>query len=265
MTQRKSIFITGASRGFGRLWAEAALGRGHNVIAAVRDTRSVADIKERHGERFLALQHDVTDRANAFRVAQAAKEQFKAIDVLINNAGYCQAGALEEVSEQDARAQFETNLFGALWMSQAVLPVMRNQGSGHIITVSSVSGLMGQPTIGMYNASKWALEGLMESLHLEVADLGLKVTLVEPTVYATDFTSPTSIRFSNTDSAYDRARERLFASLASEPVNDPLSSVEPIMDLIETSEPPLRLLLGETGLRWAVESYGRRLSAWAAK
>jgi NAD(P)-dependent dehydrogenase (short-subunit alcohol dehydrogenase family) len=166
------------------------------------------------------------------------------------------------VSEHDARAQFDTNLFGA---SQAVLPVMRNQGGGHIISISSVSGLMGQPTIGMYNASKWALEGIMESLRLEAADLGVKVTLVEPTVYATDFTSSASIRFSHTDSAYERARERLFASLAAEPINDPQSSIKPIMDLIDASEPPLRLLLGETGLRWAVESYGRRLSAWAAK
>ncbi|WP_018900756.1 SDR family NAD(P)-dependent oxidoreductase [Rhizobium sp. 2MFCol3.1] len=264
MTQTKSILITGASRGFGRLWAEAAVSRGHNVIAAVRDTQTVADLSERHGKKFLALQHDVTDRENAFRVVQSAEDRFEKIDVLINNAGYCLAGALEEVSERDARAMFDTNLFGALWMSQALLPVMRRQKSGHIITVSSVSGLMGQPTISMYNTSKWALEGMMESLHQEVTDLGISVTIVEPTIFATEFKSAASLRLSNPIGAYDAARAKLRASLANEPVNDPRSSVEPIMDLIDASAPPLRLLLGDTGLHWAVKSYGEKLAGWAA-
>jgi len=262
MSREKVWLVTGASRGFGRTWTEAALAKGDRVVAAVRDVASVSALSDRYGGNILPVQLDVAERSQVFTAARCAIEHFGRIDVLINNAGYCLAGAVEEVAEADARALFDTNVFGALWVTQAVLPIMRAQASGHIIAVSSVSGLVGQPTIGMYNASKWALEGMMESLSEEISDLGIKVSILEPAIYATEFTSPTSMRFSQMHSAYDGARSRLYASLGNELANDPLSSVAQLMALVDSDDPPLRLLLGGSALGWAVRSYSNRLASW---
>lgn len=263
MSVSKVWFITGASRGFGRTWTEAALARGDSVAAGVRDTGSVADLRERHGDNLLPVRLDVTEKSQAEAGVEQAVEQFGRIDVLVNNAGYCLAGALEEVEEAEARKLFDTNLFGALWTTQAVLPVMRTQNNGHIISVSSVSGLMGQPTIGIYNASKWALEGLMDSLAQEVSGLGVKVSILEPAVFATEFTSPASIRFSPTKDVYDGARARLYESLATEVAADPRSTIAQIFSLVDDPHPPLRLLLGESALRWAERANVDRQSSWS--
>jgi NADP-dependent 3-hydroxy acid dehydrogenase YdfG len=155
----KVWFITGTSKGFGRVWAEAALERGDRVAATARDVASVRALEERYGDRALALALDVTDKSAVATAVAQTIERFGRIDVAINNAGYGLFGAVEEVSEAEARAQLETNFFGALWVTQAVLPQMREQKSGHIIQVSSIGGVNAFPTIGMYHASKWALEG----------------------------------------------------------------------------------------------------------
>jgi NAD(P)-dependent dehydrogenase (short-subunit alcohol dehydrogenase family) len=174
----KVWFITGTSRGFGRVWAQAALARGDKVAATARDVKTLAPLSERYGERVAAIALDVTDRAAVFRAVAEAQQRFGRLDVAINNAGYGLFGAIEEISEANARAQIETNLFGALWVTQAVLPIMRAQGAGHILQVSSIGGVSAFPTVGMYHASKWGLEGFSQSLAQEVAPLGIKVTQV---------------------------------------------------------------------------------------
>ena len=201
----KVWFITGASKGFGREWAIAALERGDSVAATARDTSTLIDLEEEFGERVLAIQLDVTDRAAAFDAVRAAHQQFGRLDVIVNNAGYGQFGFVEELSEADARDQIETNLFGALWVTQAALPFLRKQGSGHILQVSSIGGVTAFPGIGMYHASKWALEGLSQALAGEVAGFGIKVTLIEPTGYSTDWAGPSS-RTATPLKAYDEFR-----------------------------------------------------------
>ena len=180
----KVWFITGTSKGFGRVWAEAALERGDRVAATARDVASVRALEERYGDRAAAIGLDVTDKA---AVEAAVAQTMERFDVAINNAGYGLFGAVEEVSEAEARAQLETNFFGALWVTQAVLPHMRERKSGHIIQVSSIGGVNAFPTVGMYHASKWALEGFSQSLAQEVAPFGVSVTLVEPGGYATEW------------------------------------------------------------------------------
>src|ERR1700754_2104293 len=183
----KNIFITGASRGFGKIWAEAFLKRGDKVIATARDLSSLDELVSKYGKLVLPLQLDVNDRAANFAAINTAKEHFGSIDVLINNAGYGLFGAIEETTEEEARAQMETNFFGLLWLSQAVLPIMRGQGYGHIIQLSSVLGLISRPVLGLYAASKFAVEGLSESLAAEVKGFGINVTIVEPAGFDTDW------------------------------------------------------------------------------
>ncbi len=183
----KVWFITGTSKGFGRVWAEAALERGDRVVATARDAASIRALEERYGDRVAAIGLDVTEKSAVEAAVAQTIERFGRIDVAINNAGYGLFGAIEEVSEPEARAQLETNFFGALWVTQAVLPQMREQRSGHIIQVSSIGGVNAFPTVGLYHASKWALEGFSQSLAQEVAPLGIFVTLVEPGAYATEW------------------------------------------------------------------------------
>src|SRR5580698_6858264 len=190
----KVWFITGTSKGFGRVWAEAALARGDQVAATARDIKSLAPLVQRFGDQVAALALDVTDKGAVHAAIAAANARFGRLDVIVNNAGYGLFGAIEEISEAQARAQIETNLFGALWVTQAALPIMRAQGSGHIIQVSSIGGVNAFPTVGLYHASKWGLEGFSQALAAEVAGFGIKVTLVEPGGYATDWSGPSAKR-----------------------------------------------------------------------
>jgi NAD(P)-dependent dehydrogenase (short-subunit alcohol dehydrogenase family) len=188
----KTWFITGTSRGFGREWAIAALERGDNVAATARDTSTLDDLVQTYGERLLPIALDVTDRDADFAAVQQAHDRFGRLDVVINNAGYGHFGFVEELSEADVRDQLETNFFGALWVTQAALPIMREQGSGHIIQVSSIGGISAFPIVGAYHASKWALEGLSQSLAQEVAPFGIHVTLIEPGGFSTDWAGPSA-------------------------------------------------------------------------
>ena len=160
----KVWFITGTSRGFGRAWAEAALARGDQVAATARDVSSLDALVDRFGESVLPLELDVTSREECFAAVAGAHRTFGRLDVVVNNAGYGHFGFIEEVSEAEARAQLETNLFGALWVTQAALPYLRAQGFGHIVQVSSIGGISAFPMTGWYAASKWALEGFSQSL-----------------------------------------------------------------------------------------------------
>src|SRR3982751_6634426 len=203
----KTWFITGASRGFGRERTIAALDRGDSVAATARDTATLDDLVERFGDRILPLRLDVTDREADFAAVRRAHEHFGRLDVVVNNAGYGQFGMIEEITEQEARAQFETNLFGVLWVTQAALPFLRAQRSGHILQVSSIGGISAFPNIGIYNASQWALEGLSQALAQEVADFGIAVTIVEPGAFSTDWAGSSAAHATQLP-AYDGLREK---------------------------------------------------------
>ncbi|MGH6963741.1 MAG: SDR family NAD(P)-dependent oxidoreductase, partial [Phenylobacterium sp.] len=201
----KVWFITGVSKGFGRIWAEAALARGDRVVATARDATTLQPLVARYGDNVLPLALNVDSKTAVDAAVAEAIARFGRIDVAVNNAGYGQFGTIEEVSEAEARDQMETNFFGALWVTQAVLPQMRSQGSGHIIQVSSIGGVNAFPAIGLYHASKWALEGFSQALAQEVAGFGIKVTIVEPAGYATDWSGPSAKRAAPI-AAYDEVR-----------------------------------------------------------
>lgn len=185
----RTWLVTGASRGLGRAIAETALAAGDVVVATARRPETLHDLTATYGDRVVPLALDVSDRAAAFAVVRQAVDAVGRIDVLLNNAGYGLSGGVEEVSEAQARAQLDVNFFGALWVTQAVLPVMRRQGSGHILQMSSTAGITTYPNIGLYHASKWALEGLSETLAQEVAGFGIHVTLVEPGEFRTEWSA----------------------------------------------------------------------------
>lgn len=257
----KTIFITGASRGFGRIWTEAFLKRGDNVVATVRNTESLKDLASKYQENLLVLQLDVTDKKAAFETISKAKRHFGAIDVLINNAGYGHFGAIEELEEQEIRTQFETNVLGLIWLTQAVIPIMREQKSGHIIQLSSVLGVIALPTLGIYSASKFAVEGLTESLAAEVAGFGIKVSLVEPNGYETDFGASSSVQ-SKPLEQYDAVRTALQEGNKEEDYGVPEATSEAVLKLVDAENPPLRLLLGKAGVQWTKYAYAERLKTW---
>ncbi|PWS31821.1 SDR family oxidoreductase [Pedobacter paludis] len=257
----KTIFITGASRGFGKIWAEAFLKRGDQVVATARDLSTLSDLVSTYGDQILPIKLDVNDRAADFDAVKKAKDHFGRIDVLINNAGYGLFGAIEETSEKEARDQIETNVFGLLWMTQAVLPVMREQGSGHIIQVSSVLGIATLPVLGIYNASKFAVEGLSETLATEVKGFGINVTLVEPNGFDTDWAGGSAIR-TETISAYDGVKEAFNAGLTEDSFGVPAATVDAILKLVDAEQPPLRYFLGKVALPWVKQVYAERLASW---
>jgi NAD(P)-dependent dehydrogenase (short-subunit alcohol dehydrogenase family) len=261
----KTWFITGTSRGFGREWALAALERGDRVVATARNADTLTDLVATHGENVLALALDVNDKTAVDAAVATAVERFGRLDVVVNNAGYGQFGMIEEISETEARAQFETNVFGALWVTQAVLPVLRAQGSGHILQVSSIGGISAFPNIGIYNASKWALEGFSQALAAEVADFGIKVTLIEPGGFSTDW-GGSSAQHAEPLAAYDEFRVKAAEgrkARVSSPGN-PAASRGPVLELVDSENPPLRVFFGTAPLGIATADYESRLAEWAA-
>jgi len=257
----RTWFVTGASRGFGREWATAALERGESVAATARDTASLDDLADRFGDRLLPLQLDVTDRDAVQTAVAAAHERFGRLDVVVNNAGYGQFGMIEEISEAEARAQFETNVFGALWVTQAVLPYLRAQGSGHILQVSSIGGISAFPNVGIYHASKWALEGISQTLAQEVAPFGIKVTLIEPGGYSTDW-GGSSAKHATAMTEYDAAREQMQQRRAGAVPGDPTATREAVLKVVDAENPPLRIFFGDGPLAIATRDYESRLATW---
>lgn len=261
--EAKVWFITGTSKGFGRVWAEAALRRGDRVVATARDISSLEGLVNEYRDAVLPLVLDVNDRKNCFDAVALAISKFGRIDVLINNAGFGHFGFVEEVSEADARAQIETNLFGSLWMIQAVLPMMRKQSRGHIIQVSSIGGVMAFPSLGVYHASKWAVEGMCESLSQEVAAFGIKTTIVEPAAYSTDWSS-SSASHSHPLEAYNSLRDAMRASSGQMVSGDPNATAEAILKVVDADQPPLRLFLGRLPLLMIEPTYNNRIETWKA-
>lgn len=232
-------------------------------MLTARDPQAVADLVARFPDSATALALDVTDRARAFDVAAQAKRFLGSIDVVVNNAGYGLFGMAEEVSEQQVRDQLDTNVLGTMWVTQAVLPYLREQGSGHIIMVSSIGGVQAFPGLGIYNASKWAVEGFSQALAGEMADFGVHVTLVEPTGYATDWAFSSAVRVEPMP-AYDAFREKAVAARAKVAGDrgEPEATGPVILELVDMTDPPLRLFLGNGPLEIIEAEYEKRLAEW---
>jgi len=260
---QKTWFITGASRGFGREWSIAALERGDQVVATARHLETLDDLVRDFEGSIFPLALDVTDRVAVFEAVGQGFEHFGQLDVVVNNAGYGQFGMVEELSEQDAREQIETNLFGALWVTQAALPYLREQGSGHFLQVSSIGGVTAFANIGMYHASKWALEGISQALAQEVKGFGIKVTLIEPGGYSTDW-GGSSARHATPIAAYDEAREenQRFRAARSQRPGDPFATRAAVLKLVDAEIPPLRVFFGDGPLALAASDYESRLQTW---
>ncbi|MEW2429090.1 SDR family NAD(P)-dependent oxidoreductase [Micromonospora sp. NPDC047644] len=258
----RTWFITGASRGLGRAFADAALDRGDRVVAAAR-TIDQADFDPKYADRLLALTLDVTDRAAVAAAVDTAVEHVGPLDIVVNNAGTLSMGMIEEFTEAEARAQFEVNLFGALWVSQAVLPHLRAQRSGHIVQVSSIAALGGFPSTGLYSASKFALEGMSEALAMEAAAFGITVSIVQPGGYWTDLY--TSLSATTPMDAYAPLRAELERQWAQGSIDsEPRLAAEALLRLVDSDDPPLRLLLGSMVYDLAFDLSRRRMDTWAS-
>ena len=260
----KVWFLTGSSRGFGRVWADAALKRGDKVAATARTVTSIADLKEKYGANVLTLELDVTKPDQVKTAVEQAHAHFGRLDIVLNNAGYPLVGMIEEASANDVRALYETNIFGALSVIQAAVPLLRKQGGGHILGTSSGLGHVTMPLIGYYCSSKWAFEAIHESLAAEVKPFGIKVTIIEPGAYATEFGSPSSGKFAAGLNVYEDLRSQIFERVRSMERGDPNATPEAIFKIVDTENPPLRFFLGSQNLPWVRAAYAERLATWEA-
>ena len=257
----KIWFVTGSSRGLGHALVTSALERGDRVAATARNPEGLERLRDRYADAVLPLALDVTDTMAVTEAVTRAHEHFGRLDVVVNNAGYGLFGAVEELDEEAVRAQLDTNLLGPLRVVQAVLPILREQGSGHILQVSSVGGVLAFPALGGYHASKWALEGLSESLAQETSGFGVKVTLVEPGSYDTDWGGP-SATHSQPHPAYDPLREALGGFQLAQ--GDPRAAAAALLEVADADAPPLRVILGEQPLGFVDGIYRQRLAEWDA-
>lgn len=267
---KKVWFITGCSTGFGRSLAKEALAQGYNVVVTARKTADVQDIVNDYPDTSLTLALDVTDATQIKTAVAAAIEKFKQIDVLVNNAGIGYFGAIEESEEAEVRRMFEINVFGLAKMTQEVLPHMRNRKSGHILNISSIGGLRSFPGVGFYNATKYAVDGFSEALSKEVAPLGIKVTIIAPSGFRTDWAgrsakdSATVITDYATTAGKNKGDIRGYSG--NQP-GDPVRAAKAMIMITETENPPLRLLLGAAALKGArakVEELKHDIETWAA-
>jgi NADP-dependent 3-hydroxy acid dehydrogenase YdfG len=258
----KVWFITGASRGFGRVWADAALKRGDKVAATARSLASIADLKEKYGANVLTLELDVTKPDQVKTAVEQAHAHFGRLDIVLNNAGYSLVGTIEEANADDVRALYETNIFGTLAVIQAALPLLRKQGSGHILGTSSGLGHVTMPVIGYYCSSKWAFEAIHESLAAEVKSFGIKVTIIEPGAYATEFGSQESLKFAAGLDIYEDFKTQFFGRLRNTERGDPNATPEAIFKIVDAKNPPLRFNLGSHNLPWIRAAYAERLATW---
>jgi NADP-dependent 3-hydroxy acid dehydrogenase YdfG len=264
----KVWFITGASTGFGRLLAEEVLKAGGKVVATARKVDKVADLEKQYPQTAKALALDVTDAGQVDSAVTQAVAKFGRVDVLVNNAGYGVAGAIEEVSEAEFMPMFETNVFGLLRVTRALLPQLRKQRSGHILNLSSIGGVVASPGIGFYNATKFAVEGISESLAAELGPLGIRVTIIEPGPFRTDFLGRSGVvaktRVADYDSSAGNMR-KYFAENDGKQKGDPLRAVHAMMQVVESPNPPLRLLLGASAvqrLRAKLDNWEKEIAAW---
>jgi NAD(P)-dependent dehydrogenase (short-subunit alcohol dehydrogenase family) len=264
----RTWFITGASTGFGRVLAEEVLKAGGKVIATARNRDKVADLEAKYPQKAKALALDVTNAGQVDSAVTQAFAQFGQVDVLVNNAGYGVAGAIEEVSEAESMPMFETNVFGLLLVTRAFLPHLRKQRSGHILNLSSIGGVVASSGMGYYNATKFAVEGLSEALAGEVAPLGIRVTIIEPGPFRTDFLGRSGVVAKTRIADYDATAgnmRKYFAENDGKQKGDPVRAVHAMMQVVESPNPPLRLLLGASALqrlRSKLTNWEKEIAAW---
>jgi NAD(P)-dependent dehydrogenase (short-subunit alcohol dehydrogenase family) len=259
----KIILITGASRGFGKIWAKALLERGDKVAATARNLADLNDLVETYGDAVFPVKLDVNDREACFAAVNEVKQHFGRIDVLINNAGFGLFGAVEETSEQQARAQMETNFFGVLWVTQAIVPIMRAQGAGHIIQVSSILGLVTLPVLGLYNASKYAVNGLSETLASEVKSFGINVSMIEPNGFSTDWSGASAVQ-TEANEVYAPVKKAFFDAATPDQWGKPEATAKAVLALIDSENPPLHFLLGKVAYPFVNQVYTDRLAQFEA-
>ncbi|MVM40705.1 SDR family NAD(P)-dependent oxidoreductase [Spirosoma sp. HMF3257] len=264
VTSPKVWFITGTSRGFGRVWAEAALKRGDKVAATARKLESIADLIEKYGPNVLTLELDVTRPEQVKTAVEQAYAHFGRLDIVFNNAGYSLVGTIEEVSPEDIHALYETNIIGPVSVIQAALPLLRKQGHGHILGTSSNLGHVTLPVIGYYCSSKWAFEAIHESLAAEVKAFGIHVTIIEPGAYATEFGSQESLKFAQGLDIYTDFKAQFFGQLKTMERGDPAATSEALFKVVDEENPPLRFFLGSHNLPWVRTAYTERLATWEA-
>jgi NAD(P)-dependent dehydrogenase (short-subunit alcohol dehydrogenase family) len=252
----KVFLVTGSSRGLGRQIAEKVLAAGHSLVATARRPEQLADLAERYGDRVRTVALDVTDPQAAQAAVDTAVEAFGRLDVVVNNAGYANSGSVEDTPADDFRAQVDANFFGVVNVTRAALPVLREQGAGHVVQVSSVGGRVTTPGLSAYQSAKFAVGGFSEVLAKEVAPLGVKVTVLEPGGMRTDWAGssmavhPVSPAYAPTVGAVNELRTRLMARAASVPAK----VADVVLRLVELDEPPVRLLLGSDAVRFAAQT-----------
>lgn len=268
MANTKVWLITGSSTGFGRSLTEAVLKQGYRVVATARKPEQLSDLIEQYPETAKAIRLDVTNPQEIRNAVKAALEAFGRIDVLVNNAGYGAVGAIEEVSDEAIRRQFETNVFGALDLTRALLPTLRQQRSGHILNLSSVGGFVSFGATGVYCATKFALEALSEALSKEVASLGIKVTIIQPGAFRTDFNGRSLVAPEDLIADYAPVSGEFLQWLEQmdgKQPGDPTKAAEAMIQVVESDNPPLRLPLGADAvgaIEEKLKSVKEELEAW---
>jgi NAD(P)-dependent dehydrogenase (short-subunit alcohol dehydrogenase family) len=266
MSENKVWFITGTSSGFGRILAEEVLAKGDRVVATARKPEVLQDLIEKYPDTARAIKLDVTNLEDVKNSIQEAIKEFGRIDVLVNNAGYALVGAIEEASDEQIKQQFDTNVFGVINVTREVLPVLRGQKSGHIVNISSVVGFTAMPSLGIYSASKFALEGVSEALAVEVAPLGIRTMLVEPGPFYTGGVERAVFADNLLPEAYPSTTQlpevfREFGSTA----GDPVKAVKIIVEAVESENPPFRLPLGLPAfeaIEAKLEQVKQEISVW---
>jgi NAD(P)-dependent dehydrogenase (short-subunit alcohol dehydrogenase family) len=261
------FFLTGSSRGLGRKIAEAVLAAGHELVATARQPASLSDLAEQYGDRILPVALDVTDPAAAEAAVAAGVAAFGRIDVVVNNAGYANLAAVEDITAEDFREQLDANLLGVVNVTKAVLPVLRAQGSGRILQVSSIGGRLATPGLAAYQTAKWAVGGFSEVLAREVAPLGIKVTVLEPGGMQTDWAgasmrvTPASEPYEPTVGAMARLHDGIGSGAA---LGDPAKVAQVVLEVAALDEPPLRLILGSEAYAYATAAAKARVESDAA-
>jgi NAD(P)-dependent dehydrogenase (short-subunit alcohol dehydrogenase family) len=267
ITSSRVWFITGTSTGFGRALAEEILKRGERLVATARQPQSLADLERSAPDRVRIAQVDVTKPEEIQKALELGLSAFGQIDVLVNNAGYGLLGAFEESSDEQVRQQFETNVFGVFNVTRAILPMMRKQGHGHILNMSSVAGQTGAPGLGIYDASKFAVEGFSESLAQEVASLGIRVTLIEPGAFRTNWAGR-SMEHTSPIEAYAQTAgyvRQFLSQVNGQQSGDPVRAAQAMIQVVESANPPLHLPLGADSLgaiRAKIEKELQEFQAW---
>jgi NADP-dependent 3-hydroxy acid dehydrogenase YdfG len=266
----KVWLVTGASAGFGRELVEYLLAQGARVVATARKVEGLKELETRYPETALVAAMDVTDQQQVEAAVRAAVKGFGRVDVLVNNAGYGMVGAVEESAEGEYRPMFETNVFGLIKVTQAVLPQMRKQGSGHVVNLSSIGGLVATPGFGLYNATKFAVEGLSEALAQELKPLGIGVTIVEPGPFRTKFLGKAGGEAAHKIPEYEQTAGKMrtyYTEQDGKQPGDPQKAVEAIVKAVESEHPPLHLLLGASTVarvKGKVEALLKDVAEWEA-